>query len=63
MSPLSSPRAVPNDADDDEVIAAALAARADLVVSGDKHLLSMGSHQGIAIVSVAEALRRIRVSS
>ena len=62
VSPRSTPRAVPRDADDDQVIAAALAASADLVVSGDKHLLSMGSYQGIAIVSVAEAVRRIRVS-
>jgi hypothetical protein len=32
----------------------------DLIVSGDrKHLLPLGSHAGIAIVEVAEALRRI----
>jgi putative PIN family toxin of toxin-antitoxin system len=59
VSPLSTPRAVPGDANDDHVMAAALAAHADLVVSGDKHLLSMRSHEGIAIVSVAEAVRRI----
>ena len=53
---------MPGDADDDHVIAAALAAHADLVVSGDRHLLSMGSYQGLAIVSVAEAVRRIRVN-
>lgn len=62
VSPLLTPRAVPGDADDDHVIAAALAAHADLVVSGDRHLLSMGSYQGLAIVSVAEAVRRIRVN-
>lgn len=39
--------------------AAAVAARAELVVSGDRDLLSIGSHQDIAIVSPAEALRRI----
>lgn len=63
VSPLSTPRAVPGDADDDHVIAAALAARADPLVSGDRHLLSMGSYQGLAIVSVAEAVRRIGVGS
>lgn len=59
VSPLHTPRAVPNDADDDHVIAAALAAGADLVVSGDRDLLSMGNHEGIAIVSAAAAVLRI----
>lgn len=58
VSPLTTLRVVPGDADDDHVIAAALAARADLVVSGDRHLLSMGSHEGTPIVNVAEALVR-----
>ena len=59
VSPLTTLRVVPGDADDDHVIAAALAARAELVVSGDRHLLSMGSHEGMPIVNVAEALVRI----
>lgn len=60
VEPTAVPRVVANDADDDQVIAAAVAARADLIVSGDrKHLLSLGSHQGIAIVNAAEAVRRI----
>jgi uncharacterized protein len=59
VEPASVPRVVPADIDDDQVIAAAVAARADLVISGDRDLLSLGSHQDIAIVSPAEALRRI----
>jgi len=60
VEPAIVPRVVIGDVDDDQVIAAAVAARADLIVSGDrKHLLSLGSHQGIEIVSAAEALRRI----
>lgn len=51
---------VSRDADDDEVLACALAARADLVVSGDNDLLVLGSFKGIEVVSAAEALRRIR---
>lgn len=60
VEPTSVPRVVAADADDDQVIAAAVAARAELIVSGDrKHLLPLGSHQGIAIVDAAEAVRRI----
>ena len=62
VSPLVTPRAVPRDADDDQVIAAALAAGADLVVSGDADLLSLGSFEGIAIVTASAALARIESS-
>ena len=52
-------RVVVHDADDDQVIAAAVASRADLIVSGDRrHLLPLGSHQGIDIVEPAEAFVR-----
>ncbi len=47
------------DADDDAVLACALAARADLIVSGDDDLLVLKSFKGIAIVSVAAAIERI----
>lgn len=58
--PASVPRVVDADPDDDHVIAAAVAARAALIVTGDrKHLLPIGSHRGIAIIEPAEALRRI----
>lgn len=42
------------------MIAAAVAARADLLVSGDRHLLALGSHDGIGIVTPAVALGAIR---
>jgi putative PIN family toxin of toxin-antitoxin system len=55
--PVSVPRVVANDTDDDHVIAAAVAARAELIVTGDRrHLLPIGSHQGIAIVTPSEAV-------
>jgi putative PIN family toxin of toxin-antitoxin system len=60
VAPTDVPRVVPGDVDDDQVIAAAVAAQADLIVSGDrKHVLPLGSHAGIAIVNAAEALRLI----
>lgn len=59
VAPASVPRVVAGDVDDDQVIAAAIAARADLIVSGDRqHLLPLGSHQGIDIIDAAEAIRR-----
>jgi len=59
VSPLSTPRAVPRDKDDDQVIAAAIAANADLVVSGDADLVSLGSFEGVVIVTTAEAVARV----
>lgn len=51
-------RVVPGDADDDQVIAAAIAAQATHIISGDSDLLNMGSYQGIGILSAAMALER-----
>lgn len=56
VEPLEVPRVVPRDADDDHDIAAAVAAGAALIISGDTDLLSMGSHHGIGIVSAAMAV-------
>lgn len=57
LVPSSVPRVVTGDSDDDHVIAAAVAARADRVVTGDRrHLLPLGSHQGFAIVTAREVI-------
>lgn len=63
VAPASVPRVVANDADDDQVIAAAVAARAELIVTGDrKHLLPVGSHKGIAIVTARDVVDRIEAT-
>ena len=59
ISPLAVPRVVIRDPDDDQVIACALAARADAIVSGDHHLLELGQYQGIAILTATQALGRL----
>jgi uncharacterized protein len=55
------PRPMSRDADDDTVLALALAARADLIVTGDRDLLSLGSYDGIPILDPAAAVTRINV--
>ncbi len=49
------------DADDDHVLACALAARADLIVSGDDDLLALGSFEGMPIATPAQAVQRITI--
>lgn len=44
------------DPDDDHVIAAALAAGADCIVTGDDDLLALGTHAGIRILTVRQFL-------
>ena len=53
------PQAVSRDPDDDQVIACALAAQADAIVSGDADLLTLGSHQGIPVLTAAQAVERV----
>jgi predicted nucleic acid-binding protein len=47
------------DPADDRVLECAVAARADFIVSGDSHLLRLGSFEGIAIVAPAGFLERL----
>jgi putative PIN family toxin of toxin-antitoxin system len=59
ITPAEIKPTVLSDIDDDAVIACALAAGADLIVSGDKRLRNIKTYQGIPIVSPAEALKRL----
>jgi hypothetical protein len=58
VRPVCVPRIAP-DPDDDVVIGTALAAKADLIVTGDRALLSVTQYDGGRIASVSEALRPI----
>lgn len=53
------PPAIIDDPDDDAVLACAVGAKADLVVSGDPHLLKLEHYQGISIVTPADAVERL----
>jgi uncharacterized protein len=47
-------KAVPDDPDDDMVVECAVIGNATHIVTGDKHLLSLTNHLGIAILKAAE---------
>lgn len=51
---------VKEDPSDNMFISCAIEAEADCIVSGDRHLLSLGSHQGIHIVPPREFLQTLR---
>lgn len=57
MSSVKPVDAVPADPDDNAILAAALAAAADCIISGDHHLLDLGHFRAIRIVSPAMFLR------
>lgn len=51
VEPVSIPPVIVSDPDDDNVLACALAAEAEVVVSGDRHLLQLGAYATIPILS------------
>jgi putative PIN family toxin of toxin-antitoxin system len=51
--------AVPGDPADEMVLACAVDAEADVIVSGDMHLLALGDYQGIAILTARAFLERL----
>lgn len=59
IEPPPLPQPVCRDPDDDAVLALGIAAQVDMIVSGNDDLLALEAYQGIAIVSPAQALRRI----
>lgn len=58
VRPVSVARVAP-DPDDDVVIGTALAARADLIVTGDRALLTVSEYRGVRIVAVGAALQLV----
>ena len=50
---------VKDDASDNRIVECAVAAGSDVIVTGDKHLLALGSFRGIDIVRVSDFLGRV----
>lgn len=54
VEPVAVPPTVLADPEDDAVLAAAVAASAEVIVSGDRHLLDLNLFRGIKIVKASE---------
>jgi len=50
---------IADDPEDDAVLACALGAHADAIVSGDRHLLRLQIYQGIPVLTAPELLARL----
>jgi hypothetical protein len=57
--PVQQHKVVQSDPDDDRILDAAVEAQAEIIVSGDKHLLSLGLWRGIRMLSPAEFIKEI----
>ena len=57
ISPSVSVEAIGSDPDDNRILECAKEAQAHFIVSGDPHLLDLGSFEGIRILSPAAYLR------
>ena len=59
VEPVVLPKQVCRDADDDVVLGTAVAAKADLIVTGDADLLVLGSYGGTAIITPRQYVERL----
>jgi len=57
VEPSDTPRVVPEDPDDDKLLAAAVAGNADMLISNDQHLLQLGGYPGVRIMTPREFVR------
>jgi putative PIN family toxin of toxin-antitoxin system len=63
VEPVERIEAVQADPTDDRILECAVAAGGDCIVSGDRHLLSLGSFRGIRIQTAAEFLSEFQARS
>jgi uncharacterized protein len=54
---------ITDDPDDDRVLECAVAGRVDYIVSGDRHLLKLGSYQGTSIVTAFDAAKVVPLAN
>jgi len=58
FEPQNVPRVVPEDPDDDKLVALAFEARADALVTNDRHLLSLNPYHELPIVQPSRFVAR-----
>jgi putative PIN family toxin of toxin-antitoxin system len=58
IEPAKKINIVKDDPADNRVLECAVTARADVIISGDKHLLKLGTYSGIDIMSAGDFLNR-----
>lgn len=63
VTPTEVLHVVPDDPEDDKFIEAAVAGEAELLVSGDRHLLALRNYQDLSIVTARDFLERLASSS
>ena len=60
-APKGPPEAVTGDSDDDLILACAIQAEVDVLVSGDRrHLLPVGEHRGVRVITPQALLAEMR---
>jgi len=60
-APVALPETVTGDSDDDLILACAIAADVDPLVSGDRrHLLPVGEHCGVSVITPQALLAELR---
>jgi|SRR5580704_11710873 putative PIN family toxin of toxin-antitoxin system len=55
-------KVIVDDPDDNRVLECAVKGKADLIVSGDRHLLKLGMYRGIKIVTVRQFMESVEGS-
>ncbi len=60
VHPAATPSVIEDDPDDNIVFACAIAANAEVIVSGDSHVQSLKSYQDISILTANELLEKLK---
>jgi uncharacterized protein len=63
MRPGFALKVIEEDPDDDRVLECAVAGEADYVVSGDRHLLKLGSYEGTPIMTLRQFMDAIEADT
>jgi len=60
---MPGPSVIPEDPEDDKFIQCAEAGKAQIIISGDRHLLALKSHRGIKILTPHQYLEKYELTS